>query len=225
MSTAVARPPVDRRRLTLLAVPLVAITVAANLGSVLMPTLIDRHPELVIALSSANRNLLLAIGAGIGGFAFFTIAFARLVIADPFYYLLGRDFGERGQAWLARQPGGVPATVRWVERLFSRADWLAVLVMPNNVVCLLAGMQRMPWKLFAALNAIGTLGRLVLIWYLGQAFEEQLIDVVDIVARYQWWLVGAFVLFTVVQSSMQANRAVKVAEAVADDGDERPSSP
>ncbi len=204
---AVARPPVDRRRLTALLVPIALVTVSANVGSVLMPTLIDQHPEAVIALNSANRNLLLAIGADIGALAFFGIGFARLFLPDPLFYILGRDFGERGKAWLGRQPGGVPATVRWVERAFARADWLAVLVMPNNVVCLLAGMRAMPWRLFLVLNAIGTAGRLTLLWFLGKAFEDELKAIVDFVARYQWWMVGAFLAFSVIQSTVQASRA------------------
>ena len=67
-------------------------------------------------------------------------------------------------------------------------------------------MHRMPFRTFLALNAIGTAGRLVVLWYLGKAFEEELKNVVDFVARYQWWLVVGFVLFSVVQSPIQASR-------------------
>ena len=212
-----APAPVNRRRLTLLAVPLVAVAVASYAGSALMPTLIERRPELVLALSSVNRHLLLAIGSGVAPLAFFMIGFARLIAADPVYYILGRDFGERGRAWMGRQPGGVPWTIRWAERAFARADWLAVLLMPNNVVSLLAGMRRMRWRWFLALNAVGTTGRLVAVWYLGRAFESELRRVVDVIGRYQWWLVGALVVISMIQSGISASKAVPPAD---DDDDE-----
>lgn len=207
---------VNRRLLALLMVPIIGVTVCSYLGSALMPTLIDDHPELVIALSAPNRHLLLAIGSDITPVAFFVIGFFRLILPDPAYYALGHEFGAQGRAWLARQPGGVPWTVSWTERAFDKTSWAAVIVMPNGVVSLLAGMHRMPFRVFMALNAVGTAGRLVLIWVLGRTFEEELGDVVDLIARYQWWLVGAFVVFTVIQSTIQASRIPQPADEADD---------
>ena len=201
-----APAPLDRRRLTLLVVPILAITACSYLGSFLMPTLIEDWPEIVLALSSPNRHLLLAIGANIAPLAFFLIGFVRLILPDPLYYTLGHQYGVQGRAWLARQPGGVPWTVTWTERAFDKTSWAAVIMMPNGIVSLLAGMHRMPFRTFMALNAIGTAGRLVVIWFLGKAFEEELKNVVDFIARYQWWLVAGFVVFSVIQSTIQASR-------------------
>jgi membrane protein DedA with SNARE-associated domain len=198
--------PVNRRLLALLATPILIITACSYAGSALMPALIDDRPELVLALNSVNRNLLLAIGSDVVPAAFFLIGFVRLIIPDPLYFILGHEFGAQGRAWMARQPGGVPWTITWIEKAFDKASWAAVIVMPNAVVSLLAGMHRMPFKVFISLNVIGTVGRLVLFWYLGQAFEEELHDIVDFVARYQWWLIGGFILLTMIQSGIQASR-------------------
>lgn len=211
-----APAPLDRRLLTLLVVPILAITACSYVGSGLMPTLIDDRPEIVLALSSPNRHLLLAIGANIAPVAFFVIGFVRLIVPDPLYYALGYRFGVQGRAWLARQPGGVPWTVSWTERAFDKTSWVAVIMMPNGIVSLLAGMHRMPFRTFLALNAIGTAGRLGLLWVLGKAFEDELKEVVDFIARYQWWLVAAFVVFSVIQSTIQASRI----PAPADDAEE-----
>ena len=34
-------------------------------------------------------------------------------------------------------------------------------------------------------------------WFLSQAFEDQLIDIVGWLQRYQWWLIGASILVVV----------------------------
>ncbi len=196
----------------MLTAPILAIVALGYVSAALMPTLIEDRPELVLALSSPNRHLLLAIGSNIPALSFFLIGFVRLIAPDPLYYALGHEFGLQGRAWLAGQPGGVPWTVTWTERAFDKTSWAAVIVMPNGIVSLLAGMHRMPFRTFMALNAIGTAGRLVVIWFLGKAFEEELKDVVDFIARYQWWLVIGFVVFSVIQSTIQASRIPVPAE-------------
>ena len=45
-------------------------------------------------------------------------------------------------------------------------------------------------RTFLALNAIGTVGRLTLFLVAGAAFRDQLLDVLEFVQRYQWWLVA-----------------------------------
>lgn len=207
----------------MLTAPILAIVVLGYVSAALMPTLIEDHPEIVIALSAPNRHLLLAIGSDIAPVAFFAIGFFRLILPDPLYYALGHEYGVQGRAWLARQPGGVPWTVTWTEKAFDKTSWAAVIVMPNGIVSLLAGMHRMPFRTFMALNALGTAGRLVVIWFLGKAFEEELKDVVDFIARYQWWLVIGFVVFSVIQSTIQASKIPQPADK-ADANAEKPAA-
>ena len=40
------------------------------------------------------------------------------------------------------------------------------------------------------LLAVGIAGRLALMWYLAQTFEDELLDVLGFLQRYQWWALG-----------------------------------
>jgi len=40
------------------------------------------------------------------------------------------------------------------------------------------------------LLAIGIAGRLALMWWLARTFEDQLVDFLGFLQRYQWWAVG-----------------------------------
>ena len=40
------------------------------------------------------------------------------------------------------------------------------------------------------LLGVGIAGRLALMWYLAKTFEDQLLDVLGFLQRYQWWALG-----------------------------------
>ena len=67
----------------------------------------------------------------------------------------------------------------------------------SNIVAVLTGIHRTPPARLAVLLGVGIAGRLVLLWFLSQAFEEQLTDIVGWLQRYQWWLIGISVLAVV----------------------------
>src|SRR5690606_31703941 len=94
---------------------------------------------------------------------FVVVASIRLLVADPLLYLLGYWYGDSAFAWLERRSPTVGAGARKLEQYFGYASWPLVVVMPNNPVCLLAGVHRMRPAVFATLNVVGTLGRVVLI--------------------------------------------------------------
>jgi membrane protein DedA with SNARE-associated domain len=187
------------------------LLVAANVGTILSANLVNHHPLVLLALSSRNRHLLLAVAAGIDPIPYGIVAFVRILAAAVPFFLLGRWYGDRALRWLDRQPGGTPSTIRWVERVFDRAADPLVFFMPaSNLVCMLAGARSRPVTRFAALVAVGIMARLVFFWVLGKALEKPLDRVLAWIQRYQWWLAGAFLLVTIVQSTRRA-------AAVADD--------
>jgi membrane protein DedA with SNARE-associated domain len=55
-------------------------------------------------------------------------------------------------------------------------------------------------RTFVALNVMGTVGRLTLFSVAGAAFRDQLLDVLEFVQRYQWWLVAASLLAVSLQA-------------------------
>jgi uncharacterized membrane protein YdjX (TVP38/TMEM64 family) len=82
--------------------------------------------------------------------------------------------------------------IRIIERWFSHASWLLVIVVPDGFVCLLAGATDMPPLLFALLDVVGTVGRLLLVLVLAGAIAGPLSQATHLIAGYQWWLVAVF---------------------------------
>jgi membrane protein DedA with SNARE-associated domain len=67
-------------------------------------------------------------------------------------------------------------------------------------------MRGMAVRRFAVLLGLGIAVRLGAFWALGRAFEEPLDKVLDFIERYQWWLVGAFFVVTLVTSARRSTR-------------------
>jgi membrane protein DedA with SNARE-associated domain len=205
-SAVQARLPYHRVRLSTLLGVIGVLLVASNIGTVLSPTLVSEHPEALIALSARIRHLLLGVAAGIDAFPYFAIGFVRLLVPAVAFYLLGRWYGDAGLRWLEKQAGGLPATIRWVEKAFLRVKEPLVVLMPgSNLVCLLAGVAKLTPRVFGTLLTIGIVIRLVVFWFLGKALEEPLGVVLDWIQRYQWWLVAGFMLLTFGQSFRKAS--------------------
>jgi membrane protein DedA with SNARE-associated domain len=204
--------PIDRRLLTVLLAAYTVLVVAANIGSILAPSLVNDQPTLLLALSARMRHLLLAVAANIGAPAYWLVGGARLAVAGAVCFLLGRHFGDRGLSWIERQTNGeLPATFVWLERAVDRAGAPLVVLMPaSNVVAALVGVRRMTPSRFAVLLAVGIVVRLAMFWFLGITFEEPLDRLLDWIDRYQWWLVGAFLLLSVVTSFQRSSRSPRV---------------
>jgi membrane protein DedA with SNARE-associated domain len=198
----------DVRLLAFLLSAYIGMVIAANLGSVLAPTLVNDQPALLLALSSRNRHLLLTVAADINPIAYWLIGAARLMVAAWVSYLLGQNFGERGLSWIERQSNGqLPSTFVWLEKAADRAGAPLVVLMPgSNVVAALVGMRGMTAPHFGLLISVGIVIRLATFWFLGQIFEEPLDKLLDWIDRYQWWLVGAFFLLSVLTSFRKSTR-------------------
>ncbi|MBK9178883.1 MAG: VTT domain-containing protein [Acidimicrobiales bacterium] len=208
-----ASTTVDRRRLALLVVPIILLVIAANVGTALAPTLVVNHPVWLLVLDSRNRHLLLVAAAGVDPVPFFVVGFFRLLLSDPLFFLLGRSYGQPALRWAERRLGS-SGYVAFVERAFAKVGPALVAIMPNNLICLLAGTARMRVRTFFILNAAGTVARLALIWWLGGLFEEPLDAVLRFIQRYQWWLVAASVLFVVIQATIQQRKGEGELETV-----------
>jgi membrane protein DedA with SNARE-associated domain len=210
----------SRRRLGILLGAFAILSTLSIVGTVLSARLVNHAPILLLALAPANRHLLLTSAAGINPVAYVLAAGTRYVIGGTVLYLLGRDYGEQCRAWFERQPGGLPGSVRWIEKGFSAAWWAVVPVMVgSNAARLLAGARNIPARTYAVLLGIGIAGRLALFWYLGQRFKASLERVLDFIDRYQWWIIAAFVFVTVFQSYRKTMAAERAKAALADMGD------
>jgi membrane protein DedA with SNARE-associated domain len=187
--------------------------IAGTLGSNLAPALIDDHPLLVLALSSRNRNLLGSVPF-IDPVPYAAVGFLRVLAAGVVLFLIGRWYGTKAISWVEDQVGKLPGTIRWAQRLVGRAAWPLLVLMPgSNIVCLLAGQRRVAPKPFLALISFGIALKLGVLWAGGKLFEDQIKSLLDVIDRYQWWIVGGLFALTLVQSLGRVRRAMpEVAE-------------
>jgi membrane protein DedA with SNARE-associated domain len=163
---------------------LVSLVVAGYVAAGFLSYLLTEHPLAFIALSSSNRNLALASG-DLSAWSFFVVAFVRLLAPDPLFFLLGRWYGDAATRWMERKSPSYGQLMRQIERWFTKARYAAVVIAPNNPVCLLAGASTMAWAPFLVANVVGTIGRLVLIRLFSGAFENPLGAVRGFIGDYQ----------------------------------------
>jgi membrane protein DedA with SNARE-associated domain len=137
--------------------------------------------------------VFLAMGAliGLGNFSFVTSAGAALIaalISDSVWYMVGRQKGSSVLKLLCRislEPDSCVSTTRyWFRRL---GGWAMVIAkfFPglSTIAAPMAGLYRMPWWTFLALDSAG-----VLVWAgsfmsIGMVFRTQLEEVAVLVAR------------------------------------------
>ena len=194
----------QRRRVPLrwLLAPIVALTAIGFVADIAGPGLINERPLLQMALNARNRYLLLA-SPQVDAFEFFLVGFLRLTLSDPIGYVLGRQYGEAAVRWLEKRSDENGAMAQTVLRWFGKAAPVVVVVAPNLYVCALAGATGMRPRVFVPLNVAGTVGRLLLFRLAGEAFREELLDVLGWIQDNQWYLIAAsFVLV-----SFQVRRA------------------
>ena len=197
MARSVRSPPVteqaavERRRIPLpwLITPIVVLSVAGTLGDIMGPRLIDDHPLWMMFLNPRTRWLLLA-SPQVAAVPFFAIGFLRLVLTDPIFYVLGLQYGDGALRWAEEKMGDGGRFIRTVKRWFAKAGPLIILIAPSGYLCLFAGFSRMPVRVFATMNIVGTVGRLILFRIAGEAFRDELLDVVGWISRNQKWLIA-----------------------------------
>ncbi len=196
-------------------------TFGSNIAFAWMKT----RPEVVLALSSRNRNLLGSVPF-VNPLAYAVIGFGRVVLVAVVLYLVGRWYGPKALGWVEDQLGELPAVYRWAQAGLDRAGWLLVLLMPgSNLVCLLAGHRRMSLRRFVPMLVAGTVLKLVALWIGGQIFDHEIRAFFNFIDGYQWWLVGAAFLVTIVQGVRRASKSTTNLAGVIADGASDPSQP
>lgn len=172
---------------------LVALVIASYAGGILLPSLLDTHPLVLISLNVTNRTLALASGELDAG-AFFAVGFVRLLLPDPFFFLLGRWYGDAAIRWMERKAPSYGELLRGLERWFDKARYVVVAIAPNNPVSLFAGAAGMSFTGFMVANVVGTVGRLLLIRAFSAAFEDLLGPIRGFISDYRWPLTAASVV-------------------------------
>ncbi len=163
---------------------LVVLVLFGYTAAGLFSYLLSEHPLVFIGLSSSNRNLALA-SADLSTWAFYSVAFLRLLAPDPLFFLLGRWYGDAATRWMERKSPSYGQLLRQLERWFARARYPVVMFAPNNPVCLFAGASTMTWGSFLVANVVGTVARLILIRTFSSVFEDLLGPIRGFISDYQ----------------------------------------
>ncbi|HSL57717.1 MAG TPA: hypothetical protein VK866_07740 [Acidimicrobiales bacterium] len=178
------RPTPGRYTLALLAAPLVVLVIMSYIGDALAPTLVDRHPLLLIALNARNRNLALTTNL-LDPLPYYVVGTLRLLASDPLFYLLGWYYGDAAVKWAERNTRTFGDLLRMVEKYFAKLAVPLVFAAPNNFICLFAGAAGMRPVVFFAANISGTIARLWVIRQLGNVFSEPIDWILDLIAQYR----------------------------------------
>lgn len=175
--------------MTVIVALLVIMVIMTNAGNVLAASWAESHPAMLIALNSRN-SILVLVTPNIDPLPFFVIATLRLLASDPLLYLMGYWYGDRAMEWLEGRTSALGKGLRQYEQWFQYAAYPLVVIAPNNLICTLAGISGMKIPVFFALNIVGTIGRLALIWYIGDVFSSPVEGALDFVSEYRWWITG-----------------------------------
>ncbi|MDQ3980363.1 MAG: hypothetical protein M3314_12545 [Actinomycetota bacterium] len=163
------RPRLPRKKLVLIVAPIVVLAIVGTITTALTPALAAKHPLLLIALEARNRNLVLA--RRVDFLPFLLVASFRRTLTDPLYYLLGYYYGDRAVRWLEVK-AGMGSYARLMQRVFQKASYFAVFLFPGAIVCAMAGVIRMRFAVFLALNISGTLAAVISLKVFGDAVSE-----------------------------------------------------
>ena len=172
-------------------VAFVGLVICTNVANVVWASWADDNPAALLALSSRQRYLVLTVAGGISPLAYAVIGAARIAIAFVVCHLIGRAYRQQALVWFTRYLGVTQESLEVYNRGFSTAEiGLIPFFAGSNIVAVLTGIHRTPPARLAVLLAVGIAGRLALMWYLAQTFEDELLDVLGFLQRYQWWALG-----------------------------------
>jgi membrane protein DedA with SNARE-associated domain len=170
----------------LLLVAFVGLVVCTNVANVVFANWVKTHPARLIMLSSRNRYLIGAVGAGISPFAYAVIATVRLTVAAAVCHFIGRAYGDHALRWFTRFLGMSKESVDRFEQQYRTAEWVLIpFFVGSNIVFVLSGMVQTRWRRILPLLLAGIAARLAVLWWLAKQFESQVKTAIDFLQRYQ----------------------------------------
>lgn len=179
-----------------LLISMAALGVAASqVGDALFPRLLISAPWLLLLLNAGRRNLIL-LSTQLAPTSFFIIAITRQLVFDPFFFFLGRRYGDDALDWLASRTGKRHHVAR-ARKLFTVAAWMLVPTAPDAIVCTVAGASSMSARQFFVLNVVGTVATVSMACCLAQPLSSHLASLVDAIRPHAWWLTGITVLLVI----------------------------
>ena len=179
-----------------LVVAFVGLVVCTNIANIVFARWVKTQPEQLIMLSSRNRYLIGAVGAGISPVSYAVIATIRLTLAAAVCHFLGRAYGDHALRWFTRFLGMTTEAVDRFEQQYRTAEWVLIpIFVGSNIVFVLSGTVRTRWRRIVPLLLIGIAARLALLWWLAKQFESEVKSAINFLQRFQLpIIVGSIVL-------------------------------
>jgi len=166
-------------------VAFVGLVICGWVASSVAPSWVNEHPAGLLALSSRQRYLVGTAAGDIGVLPYVVIGATRLAAAFVVCHLAARAYRDDLLRLFTRYLGVTPEALDVYHKGLDKAE---VVIIPffvgSNIVAALTGIRKTPPIRLAILLAIGLAGRLALMWWLAQVFEEQIDDVLKFVGRY-----------------------------------------
>jgi membrane protein DedA with SNARE-associated domain len=179
-----------------LVVAFVGLVVCTNIANIVFARWVKTQPEQLIMLSSRNRYLIGAVGAGISPFSYAVIATVRLTLAAAVCHFLGRAYGDHALRWFTRFLGMTTEAVDRFEQQYRTAEWVLIpIFVGSNIVFVLSGTVKTRWRRIVPLLLLGIAGRLALLWWLAKQFESEVKSAINFLQRFQLpIIIGSLVL-------------------------------
>lgn len=185
----------------------IGLVVCTNIAAATWAKLLESSPEALLALSSRNRYLVLALGADVSSVAYWILGSLRIAIAFVVCHLIGRAYADQALGWFIKYLGVTPEALDQFNRGFTKAEWVIIpFFSGSNLIAALSGVHRTPWRRLAVLLTVGILARLALLWWLAQVFEQELADFVGWLQKYSWWAVGISVALVLLVNARNFRR-------------------
>ena len=126
-------------------VAFVGLVICTNVANVVWASWSDDNPAALIALSSRQRYLVLAVAGGISPVAYAVIGAARIAIAFVICHLIGRAYRHQALTWFTRYLGLTDEALAAYNRGFTAAEiGLIPFFAGSNIVAVLTGIHRTP---------------------------------------------------------------------------------
>jgi membrane protein DedA with SNARE-associated domain len=170
---------------------LALLATASLVGVVSSLYLVSHYPLLLIALSPIERHLIL-VAPLLNPIAFVAVAVTRrLAFCVPCFFL-GRAVGRYALQWLEARAPRSARWIRWIERLFERASYPVVFLLPGAPASILAGDSGMRPGAFLPLLTAGLVLRMAIILWIGDWLRGPIEAILAWVRAY--WLPGTILV-------------------------------
>lgn len=170
---------------------LASLGIGSMVGGMSVLYLANHAPLLLVALSPTGRHQIL-VAPMVHPAAFLAVTTTRRLAFYIPCFVLGRILGSSALSWLETRSRGAARFVRWLDQIFQRAQYPAVLLLPGSIMSTIAGNSGMRFTVWLPLIAVGVFLRLLVVVWFGEWLRgpvERLLEIFD-----EYWIPGTIVL-------------------------------